>query len=559
MQRIQGYLFVLLLAGTFSNIVAQNTFKEIAEAAGLVQSTGHSIGVAFGDFNNDFLEDLYIARRLGPNLLYKNLGNDVFVEMGQSAAINYLGNSRTAVWGDLNNDGYLDLYVGNMEESDVLYLNNGDETFHNITATAAIQNTGKVFSVNLADVNRDGWLDIYISNLHQANILYLNDGKEGLPTFTNYTAIAGLTDTKTCMGAIFYDIDQDGDEDLYVTHDARNPNTLYLNDGRGIFEEVAQQAGVDYKGFGMGADIGDIYITNLYENALYTNSGDGTFSEIGQAAGVNDIGMGWGVTLFDFDNDGLQDVYIGNDSYFSPSPNVLYRNKGNNLFEASTMDATIASMQGTYGVAHADIDNDGLQEVAVANISSQDQVQLFKNEHPANNWIGFQLKGVESNRSAIGARVELLDTEGILHTSQITAGNGYAGQHTLRLHIGLGTARAIQELLIYWPNGLVQSLDPVAIGIYYYLEEGGDLQPFDQLSTPVSLVQTEQLDSAVLKGDFEIRLLDAQGQVAYQQAYTSFALQNKELITLSVAGLKGVFFLQVRTQLKEWNRQVLIW
>ena len=580
----QGYYWLLVCLITYSSLLAQSSFKDISEQSGITQSIGHNIGIAFGDFNNDFLEDLYIARRIGPNHLYKNRGDGTFVEMGQSANVNYIGHSRTAVWGDLNNDSYLDLYVGNMDAPDVLYLNNGDATFKDITATAAIQNNGKVFSVNMADVNRDGWLDIYISNLHQTNILYLNDGVGDLLSFTNYTATAGVGDTKTCMGAIFYDIDLDGDDDLYVTHDARNPNTLYLNNGRGIFEEVAQQAGVDYKGFGMGADIADlnqdglpdIYITNLYENALYVNHGNGTFHEIGAAAGINDIGMGWGVTLLDFDNDGQRDIYIGNDSYFAPYPNVLYRNTGNAIFEASSMEDIPSSMQGTYGVAHADIDNDGLQELAVANISPQDRMQLFKNEPAPQHWVGFQLEGVESNRSAIGARITLLDEEGIWHSDQITAGNGYAGQHTLRLHIGLGKATAIQELMVYWPNGLVQSLLPMPVGAYYYLKEGEELKEIKELSTAVAVLEKELLGITVFPNptveeltiqlpssfveDFEVQLFNVEGQLIYERSYLSNSfLEQEQTIIIPVKNVgRGMFFLRVQTAIGEWNERVLI-
>ena len=268
--------------------------------------------------------------RTGPNHFYKNLGNGVFEEIAEEMGLGFRGNSRTSVWGDLNNDGFEDVYVGNLNEPDVLYLSNGDGTFSDITEIANITNDSRVFSANMIDINKDGWLDIYISNSNADNVLYLNTGQE-MPTFVNYTSEAGLKDTRHCMGVVFFDMDNDGDEDLYVTHDANIPNTLYENDGTGHFKEIGVQAGVDYRGFGMGVDAGDLdndgdmdlYVTNLYANVLYINQGDNTFLDFTEISDVGDVGMGWGASIFDFNNDGLNDIYVGNDSYFYPLPNLL--------------------------------------------------------------------------------------------------------------------------------------------------------------------------------------------------------------------------------------------
>jgi hypothetical protein len=140
------------------------------------------------------------------------------------------------------------------------------------------------------------------------------------------------------MGAIFFDYDKDNDPDLYLVHDGQ-PNILYKNIGGGRYVDVSTEAGVDYEGFGMGVDIGDVnqdgwmdlYITNLYENVLFLNNGDGTFTNASQKAQVEDYGMGWGTNFLDFNNDGLQDIYVTNDSYFSDYPNVLYKNIGDTL------------------------------------------------------------------------------------------------------------------------------------------------------------------------------------------------------------------------------------
>ena len=256
MQNYQQFFVIFITLLFAQSVFGQFAFRDISEAVGTMERGGQNVGISFCDYNNDNLEDFYVVCRTGPNHFYKNEGNGVFTEIAQEMGLNFQGNSRTAVWGDLNNDGFEDVYIGNMNEADVLYLNNGDGTFSNITQIAGIDNDSRVFSANMSDINQDGWLDIYISNSNSDNVLYLNNG-ESSPSFTNYTNEAGLKDTRHCMGAVFFDMDNDGDEDLYVTHDANIPNTLYENDGTGHFTEMAQAAGVAFRGFGMGVDAGD--------------------------------------------------------------------------------------------------------------------------------------------------------------------------------------------------------------------------------------------------------------------------------------------------------------
>ncbi len=577
MRNYQQFFVIIATLLCTQAAFGQFAFRDVSEAVGTMEQGGQNVGISFCDYNKDNLEDFYVVCRTGPNHFYENKGNGIFTEIAQEVGLNFQGNCRMAVWGDLNNDGFEDVYVGNMNEADVLYFNNGDGTFTDITQIAGIDNDSRVFSANMSDVNQDGWLDIYISNSNSDNVLYLNDGATN-PSFTNYTRQAGLKDTRHCMGVVFFDMDNDGDEDLYVTHDANIPNTLYQNDGTGHFTEMAQSAGVDYRGFGMGVDAGDLdndgdfdlYVTNLYANVLYINNGDGTFENFTDISDVGDVGMGWGASIFDFDNDGLNDIYVGNDSYFYPLPNLLYENKGNYKFFSMDTAAVVSSMQATYGVATGDLNNDGTQDLALANLGSRDNAQIFKNELDARFWIGFQLEGVESNRSAIGTRIEIVDNRGILHVDQVTAGNGYAGQNSKRIHFGFGNVGAIQSVRISWPSGLVQEMDGLDLRQYYSVLEGQTPTILEfGMTTSTSEFFANDFDISVfpnptsrflqvtlptdLPSAVSVRMVNTVGQVVYHQANIK-----GEQLEIDLDGLNGSFEVIVEGNGVFVNRRVLV-
>ncbi len=442
-----------------------------------IQAISASQGIAVADFNADGWDDFYVTMAGVNNQLYKNLGNGTFVEIGKSAGVDVGANTTTAVWGDIDNDGFPDLYVARRQAPDLLLRNRGDETFEDITWSAGIFQVGYPFSVNMADIDNDGFLDIYISNFLYENILYRNNG-DG--SFTNFTYQAKALDAGKSMGTIFFDFDLDGDQDLYLVHDGNEPNFLYQNNGAGVFSEIGQAAGVNTKSFGMGVDAADIdndgfadlYITNLYDNILLHNNGDGTFSDISALAGVQDYGMGWGTTFLDFNNDGLQDIYVANEYAFSPYPNVLYRNMGNLAFAKTETGSPVCNQFASYGTATLDFNHDGAADLLVANRNPGERLQLFQNNRPAGNWIGFKLTGIESNRDAIGARIRLIDHLGVVHQKEISAGMGWQSQNSSLLLFGLGPADSLREMSIYWPSGLIQPVLPPATGQYYRITEG---------------------------------------------------------------------------------------
>jgi hypothetical protein len=545
---------IFLALGLLTFAHAQVAFTDVSEAAQLLPNT-KTEGVAVGDYNNDGYDDIYACSPYGKNQLYRNNGDETFSEVGDSLglALESDVNSAAAVWGDLDNDGWLDLYVTNKSVPDQLFHNNGDGTFTEISFEAGIYHLGNPKALNLADVNNDGFLDIYISNFKSENALYLNNGDL---TFSNHTYLSRALDRGSAMGAIFFDYDKDGDVDLYLVHDSYEPNFLYQNDGNGVFTEVGEAAGVDTRSFGMGVDVGDvnhdgwldIYIANLGVNFLLLNKGDGTFENISQSAGVTDPGMGWGTVFLDFDNDGWEDIYVGNFYQFSPSKNVLYRNQGNLSFEISEEDGPVSNVYATYGVASLDFNLDGQIDLLAANRAQGERIQLFKNPDRQNHWLAIKLVGTQSNRDGVGAKVELIDDLGTLHFQEQSAGLSWLSQNSHVLHFGLGQAAAIREARIIWPSGLEEEIELNQLDRFYTVTEGEgakegftpaqDLPPIDE-GQGLSLVPNPS------KGDFlvqfftetearaRIDIYDPRGSLLYQKELDASPGANRIPVELS--------------------------
>jgi len=266
-------------------------------AAALGMELTRTYGISVVDYNNDGLDDVYIAMRLGRNKLFKNLGNGAFEEVSRQAFVDYYGEYIQACWADIDNDGFLDFYLGTGNyRPNLLFRNNGRGGFEEIGQAAGVQINDRTSANMLADVNNDGLVDLYLAIPHKPNYLFLNNGDL---TFTDVTEASGAIDELIAMGSGFFDYDNDGDQDLYLSHDTDQANILYRNDGNGVFTDVSAVAGVDYVGQAMGVDFADfdhdgwqdIYITNLFENVLFRNNQDGTFSNVSEVQKVDDYGM----------------------------------------------------------------------------------------------------------------------------------------------------------------------------------------------------------------------------------------------------------------------------
>ncbi len=477
---------VLVFVLSLTTLQSQNPlFDDISSIAG----TGNSInnnGVVTGDFDNDGFEDIFIPSRLNDNRLMKNNGDGTFENVIASSGIEINGLTMTGSWGDIDNDGDLDLFVANYNTatapySNYLYLNDGAGNFTDISATAGIATFDQTRSVHMMDLNEDGFLDIYVCNLLQENTLWQNNGDN---TFRNMVFPTGLRDVSISMGAIFFDYDNDGDQDVYLTHDGNKENIMYENMGTGTFRDVSAARGLNLAAQGMGVDHGDInndghldiYVTNLGPNFMLLNDGQGNYTDIAAAAGVDDMGgMGWGCFFVDFDNDGWEDIYVVNDSNFSPASNKLFKNNGDSTFTQVSDNSPLFSFFRGRGGIWCDFNNDGHLDIAVAN--DDIGVQLFENKNTENNWIAFDIEGTDVVPDAYGTRIQLTAEAGTL-IAEKSCGQSYASQSSHRVYFGLGKGEA-SDILFQWTDGSEDFYSGLEKNKIHFIKQGSN--PFSNV------------------------------------------------------------------------------
>jgi len=467
------------------------TFTEMAEAAGLAEgndSANASANALWFDFNNDRRPDLFVAR-FGQNLLYENLGGMKFREISAQAGLTRYLNCIAALAFDFDLDGDLDLFLANYFQPVNLFDPKTSRFFPESFETAA--NGGGV-------------------------TLFRNEGNG---KFTDITEKAGLAQSGWSLDLGHADLDHDGDDDLLVAADF-GTDRLYLNNGDGTFADITEKAmGIDTKK-GMNVDWGDfnrdglfdVYVTNITDeymkegNFLWQNNGDGTFADVARETGTHNTGWGWAGKFFDYDNDGWLDLYVVN-GWVSAGPenyvldifelivqpdvdladaskwppmgektlsgyqhNHLFHNEGGTLFKDEGPRHGLDSLADGRGVAVADLDNDGRQDMFISNANAEPL--LVRNVFPGPaHWLQLELVGTKSNPSAVGSRVWVTAGEET-QVSFVNGGNGFASQSSRRVHFGLGEASTVETVEIIWPSGQKQTLKGLAVDARYRIVEG---------------------------------------------------------------------------------------
>jgi hypothetical protein len=480
----------------------------------ILETTGS--GVAFVDYDNDDLLDIFVVSgEGGTNRMYHNEGNDRFRDVTKTLALISNGWGQGVCAGDYDNDGFTDLFV-TYWGANRLYRNLAGKRFELVTEKAGLRqdriryNTGCAF----LDYDRDGHLDLFVANYlkfdyastpkpganpycyyrnipvacgprglpFDRNLLYHNNGNG---TFADISEKSGIAEPlgHYGLGVLTGDFNDDGRPDIYVACD-QTPSLLYMNQGDGTFAEegLLRGAALDDDGKALsgmgaaGADFDgdghpDIFRTNFSDEreTLYRNRGAGDFDDVTRPVGIahNTRYVGWGCGFLDFDNDGYPDLLLVNGHVFPEvdrlkepvrykNSAILYRNDGKGRFEDISEHAGpgINELHSSRGAAFGDIDNDGSIEVLINNQNEQPSV-LQMSQKPAGHWLLVSLKGMRSNRSAIGARVRIT-AGGRTQTSEVRSGGSYLSHSDLRLHFGLGAASLVDRVEVRWPDGSVQ-------------------------------------------------------------------------------------------------------
>jgi len=412
------------------------TFADHTAQAGLANQLG-GLNMIQADYNNDGCLDILVLRGAWEfpqrKSLLRNNCDGTFTDVTGAAGLAEPATStQTAVWADIDNDGFLDLIVGNENGPLQLFHNNGNGTFEDISHSAGVDRIAFTKSVVAADYDNDAYVDFYVSNLNGDHFLYHNNHNR---TFTDVAREAGVQKPWQSFPAWFFDYDNDGWPDLFVS-------SYYIS----VDESIRSYLGL---------------APNAETLKLYRNMGDGTFKDVTKEVGLDRVFMPMGANFGDIDNDGYLDIYLGtgNPTYASLLPNVLLRNHDGKYFVDVTASSGTGELHKGHGVAFADIDNDGdedlLEEVGGAVPGDAHAFRLFENPGNGNDWINVHLVGVKSNRAAIGARIKVtVENEGAGQRSiyRTVGSGGSFGASPLAQHIGLGKAARIVDLEVWWPT-----------------------------------------------------------------------------------------------------------
>jgi len=412
------------------------TFTDRTVQAGLSDQLG-GLNLIQADYNNDGCMDFLVLRGgwefpIRRSLLRNNCDGtftDVTQKSGLGAAV---AASQTAAWADIDNDGYLDLFVGNENAPSQLFHNNGDGTFKDISHAAGIDKTAFSKGVVAADYDKDGYEDFYVSNYGGANFLYRNNHNL---TFTDVAKQAGVQAPYMSFATWFFDYDNDGWPDLFVTS---------------YYSFTVDQTVRSYMGLPVSAET----------LKLYRNMHNGTFRDVTAQVGLDKVFMPMGANFGDVDNDGYLDIYLGmgQPSFADLMPHVLLRNKEGKSFVDITASSGTGELHKGHGIAFADLERSGHEDI-VAEIggsvpSDKHTMRVFRNPGNDNDWINVRLVGVKSNRGAVGAEIKVTveNDGGARRSIYRTVGDTSSfGANPMEQHVGLGHGARIVSLDVWWP------------------------------------------------------------------------------------------------------------
>ena len=484
-------VFIIFLI--FSNFsYAQIAFEDVANQIGVNYSYGDSEyggGVSFADFDNDGWDDITYASENGVDLYFFKNTNGVF-NLVTFNGISNVSKAKQVIWVDYDNDGDKDFFVTAIEGKNTFYSNDGEMNFTDISSTIGIFQTDLfTYGASFGDIDNDGDLDLFISNRspEDHNYLYRNDS--GI--YVDITGTSGISlEGQLSFCSIFFDYDKDGLQDIYVSNDKEeNINRLYKNLGDGVFQDVSvsSNAGVDVSA--MSTTLGDfnndgwfdIYITNtpfsqvssIQGNVLLKNNGDGTFTNVATETGTSFDSVGWGSVFLDADNDGLLDIYVsssenGNGSLIS---SAFYHQQDDETFIIPQDIGFNTDLRESYTNAIGDINNDGKPEIVVGN-DTENNFLWQNNTSNENNWLKVKLEGVISNKDGIGNTIEI-SVDGQSQYRYTLAGEGYLSQNSFYEFFGTALSNLIDFIKVTWTaTGVTETFNNIEVNQSITIKEG---------------------------------------------------------------------------------------
>jgi len=547
-------VFLILIISPFLSLcIAQKLeFKDLSEKQSLnfvhdhggsgeyyyVESMGS--GICLIDYDNDGDLDAYFPQgaplpgwtknRKLENKLFRN-DNIKWIDVTLEAGVGDKSYSMGCACADYDNDGDTDLYVTNFGD-DIFYRNNGDGTFEDVTIELGIENIEMGTSAAFFDSDNDGWLDLYVTNYIQYSVnenpecigkMHTpNHGKTHIRSycdpdnffgegdkffynkkgkFIDRSSRSGINRVQyKGLGVVPGDIDNDGDMDIYIAND-KEMNLLFINNGKGRFEEKALAMGVGFNGdglaeAGMGVDIGDfnrdgwldIFVTNFTgeSNTLYLNKKLGYFIDASFETGLGKPSipfLAFGTKFVDINLDGWLDIFVANGhvidninlinkQYDHAQYNQIYLNKGNSTFTDKTIEigGDLLDKAVSRGAAFGDIDNDGDMDFIISN-NNERAALLFNLGEPKNNWIGIELQGVLCNRDAIGSKL-ILTTDSGIQIAWVNPASSYLTSNDKRVVFGIGNEKNIISLEIEWVGSNKEIFTDLNPNFYYKIIQG---------------------------------------------------------------------------------------
>ena len=502
-----------------SHILYSQQFRNITNISDLNEVVGNN-GVAVADYDNDGDLDIFIVSARSQDgeeywsRLFENTNNGNFIDITESSGINQNlnhdidlinydedgnfsfdtiehGDRLAASWGDFNNDGYPDLFLGNAVQSE-LYKNNGNGTFSNITETAGFETYCEkcyIAGVLWLDYDLDGYLDIFLSDYNQIspNKLYKNLGNE---TF-QLIDLSETIENANSFSALPIYANDDMYPDIYVANDFDQFNQLLINqDGNG-FTEMAQEYGVEDPFDGMGLttcdfnndlDI-DFFVTNIKENSLYTKdvvNANTPYTNYSEQANLYDTDWAWGVTFSDFNHDGFEDFYVAN-GFFNPEDDRFFVNNNGINFTYGDFSGNPPLMSKSRSVNSFDYDNDGDLDLLVTdfnlnvNLWENKSVDTYFTDEVMGSWVKIFLQGTTSNRDALGSIIQLNFEDGTSQIRQYT-GSGYQNQSLQSIHFGAAANNNISSIVITWPSSGQETFYNLQTNSTYKIVEGQGIQ-----------------------------------------------------------------------------------